>query len=326
MDVHVVPVDWATNGDRLRRLREQVFIVEQGVPREIEWDGLDEDAHHFIALNAAGVPLGNARLLATGQIGRIAVVAEHRGKGIGRRLLDLAVDTAAQLGIRTVFLHAQAHAVDFYARAGFVSRGQQFEEAGIVHVEMSRDLPVVYVPDADTRRLSIHNPDPAPEPNRSATVHHFRSEHDARERLYALMGDTHRHLDLSSPLLDHALFDTERCVAILSDIARRHALTRIRILIDDVTLVVARGHGLVELARRLSSKIEIRRASEPQSANAPGSFAVVDGKGLWLLPDASVYAGWCTAYEPVQAQRLQQEFVHRFERGLLDAELRLLTL
>ncbi len=75
MPVHAVKVDWSTHRDRLRAIRARVFIEEQGVPQDLEWDGLDESADHFIALNEAGVALGTARLLNTGQIGRMAVLA-----------------------------------------------------------------------------------------------------------------------------------------------------------------------------------------------------------------------------------------------------------
>ena len=154
MPVHAVKVEWATHRDRLRAIRARVFIEEQGVPKDLEWDGLDESAEHFIALNEAGVALGTARLLSTGQIGRMAVLAEQRGRGIGRQLLETAVSHAVTLGMPRVFLHAQRHAEGFYRKSGFAPTGAETVEAGIEHVEMDMILPIPFEPSAPSREPS----------------------------------------------------------------------------------------------------------------------------------------------------------------------------
>src|SRR4051794_33676211 len=123
MPVHAVWVDWTKNKDRLCAIRQRVFTGEQGVPEELDLDGLDETAQHFLALNEMGNPIGTARLVASGQIGRMAVLAEHRKLGIGRKLLDAAVDHARRTGMTRVFLHAQSHAEEFYRKSGFVRVG-----------------------------------------------------------------------------------------------------------------------------------------------------------------------------------------------------------
>lgn len=132
--------DWATERSTLSNIRRIVFIVEQGVPQEQEWDGQDEKASHFIALSEDDTPIGNARLLPDGQIGRMAVISEHRGKGVGRVLLEAAVEKARHLGLPRVYLHAQTHALTFYERSGFIPFGEEFEEAGIAHREMALNL------------------------------------------------------------------------------------------------------------------------------------------------------------------------------------------
>ena len=121
-------------------IRNAVFVDEQGVPPELECDGRDVDANHFLATDEAGHPVGTARLLADGQIGRIAVLPAFRRRGIGRRLLTLAVDAARARGERRVWLHAQIEARELYLQAGFRIEGEQFMEAGIPHVAMERDL------------------------------------------------------------------------------------------------------------------------------------------------------------------------------------------
>ena len=138
--VRVEAVPWATHRRRLMAVRRGVFIDEQGVPAALELDGQDADATHFIAMDAAGEPLGTARLLADGQIGRVAVVPEARRQGIAGRLLARAIAAARRRGDAGVWLNAQVDALGLYERAGFQAVGETFEEAGITHLRMERSL------------------------------------------------------------------------------------------------------------------------------------------------------------------------------------------
>jgi len=135
---------WAELGDAARTLRAEVFVDEQKVPIAMEWDGADEDAVHAVALNRFGMPLATGRLLAhapgVAKIGRMAVRQNLRGGGMGREVLDALLNEARARGDMQAVLHAQTSAAHFYERAGFVARGAEFEEAGIAHIEMVRDL------------------------------------------------------------------------------------------------------------------------------------------------------------------------------------------
>jgi len=131
---------WRSDKSSLSNLRRIVFIVEQNVPQQEEWDGLDDDAWHWLATDEQDRPIGTSRLLPSGQIGRMAVIAEYRGKNIGRALLEQAVLKAQHLGFNEVYLNAQSHALGFYERAGFEIAGQEFEEAGIAHFRMEQTL------------------------------------------------------------------------------------------------------------------------------------------------------------------------------------------
>lgn len=139
-DFVVVSADWAHGRDRLSHVRRAVFIEEQGVPAQMEWDADDAVSLHFLALDPAGRPIGCARLLPDGHIGRMAVLPAWRGRGVGRALLDAAIRAARTRGDTIVRLSAQTHAVGFYARAGFVADGDEYEEAGIPHVAMQKKL------------------------------------------------------------------------------------------------------------------------------------------------------------------------------------------
>ena len=125
--------DWERDGPELARVRTRVFVEEQQVPPDLEWDGQDAGALHLIARDPGGQAIGTARVLASGQIGRMAVLREWRGRGVGGALLDAALAEALRPGRPVPFLNAQTSAEGFYARRGFRARGPVFEEAGIPH-------------------------------------------------------------------------------------------------------------------------------------------------------------------------------------------------
>jgi predicted GNAT family N-acyltransferase len=131
---------WKNDSEALRAIRESVFICEQGVPPELEWDELDDACFHLLAINSAGKPMGTARLSPEGRIGRMAVLKEWRGKGIGRALMERLVAEAQKTQMHQVTLHAQTQAVDFYQKFGFRVLGEEFMEAGIPHVRMILQL------------------------------------------------------------------------------------------------------------------------------------------------------------------------------------------
>jgi len=135
---------WDELGQQMRALREQVFVLEQKIPADLEWDEADASAIHALAVNRFGMPLATGRLVlqegASARIGRMATSRLVRGSGIGRQVLDALIAAARSRGVREVMLHAQTSAQNFYLRAGVLPRGAVFEEAGISHIEMRRTL------------------------------------------------------------------------------------------------------------------------------------------------------------------------------------------
>lgn len=126
-------------------VRRAVFIDEQDVPEEIEMDGKDEDAVHFIIYDGeAEKPVGTARLCpptdGVAKPERVAVLEQYRGYGIGRKLMSLIEAEARSQGCERAALHAQTHVVDFYDDLGYEVVSEEFEEAGIPHVEMEKEL------------------------------------------------------------------------------------------------------------------------------------------------------------------------------------------
>jgi YbgC/YbaW family acyl-CoA thioester hydrolase len=137
---------WAELGADARRVRTEVFVQEQRIPAELEWDEADETAVHAVGYNRMGRAVATGRLLpasgGTAKIGRMAVHQVLRGCGFGEQVLRALAARAQERGDRGIELHAQRTASAFYARLGFVPQGEPFEEAGIPHIAMTSALPL----------------------------------------------------------------------------------------------------------------------------------------------------------------------------------------
>ncbi|MFI9466447.1 GNAT family N-acetyltransferase [Streptomyces sp. NPDC052492] len=134
-------------------VRKEVFVAEQGVPEDIEYDAHDADAVHVLAVADDGTPLGTGRLLhgpaaaaktggdpSVGSLGRLAVLRRARGLGVGAALVRAVEQAARDRGLTAVDLHAQTHALGFYERLGYEAYGPEFPDAGMPHRAMRRAL------------------------------------------------------------------------------------------------------------------------------------------------------------------------------------------
>ena len=136
--VHLI--SWHDGEPLLRAIREKVFMQEQGVSAELEWDGLDDISHHALALSANGEALGCGRVTPDGHIGRMAVLPEWRRKHIGSTILELLVNYARSQHLDRVDLNAQVQAMPLYEQFGFEVHGEVFIEAGMPHCRMTLHL------------------------------------------------------------------------------------------------------------------------------------------------------------------------------------------
>jgi YbgC/YbaW family acyl-CoA thioester hydrolase len=135
---------WSFLGSKARSIRTEVFIHEQNIPAEMEWDEVDGTALHVVASNRFGMHLATGRLLSSegrvARIGRVASIHAVRGTGVGRCVLEALIRVARERGDTEVRLNAQTSVQAFYTRVGFVPIGAVYEEAGIAHIEMARQL------------------------------------------------------------------------------------------------------------------------------------------------------------------------------------------
>lgn len=137
-DIVIKTVDFNNNFSEIEKIRTSVFVKEQNVPIELEWDEFDNDSSHIIAYYK-NKPVGTARLLNDGHIGRMAVLKAYRNRNIGKNMLKYILEIAQKRSINNIELSAQEHAVNFYKKYGFTVTSNVYMDAGIPHYTMQYD-------------------------------------------------------------------------------------------------------------------------------------------------------------------------------------------
>ena len=329
VDVRIA--DWETESAALKAIRKRVFVEEQKVPREVEWDGRDDDAVHLVAEDHRGDAVGTARLLPTGQIGRMAVLPERRGFGIGRRLLDAAVDAARDRGETEVFLNAQARALAFYEAAGFRTVGPEFEEAGIPHRRMELPIGIAFEPPVEGP-LRIVNADADRSPYEHPAlgdcvdaVRMLEGEGALADAIVELAAHARREVLIYSQDLDPRYFDRPELLEALSRFARRHGNARVGVLVHDTRRMIRDGHGLLELARRLSSSMAIRIV-HPEMQDRDDTFVLADRTGMVGIPRSSAPAGFTNLNDAPLTRQYANLWNRLNDRSVTDPNLRQMSI
>ncbi|MGV8940074.1 MAG: GNAT family N-acetyltransferase [Lysobacter sp.] len=291
----VESIDYASGLADLRAVRETVFVHEQGVPLALEWDELDPSCHHVIARDANGNPIGTGRLTPDRSIGRMAVLPQWRGRGIGDALLRALVDQGRRLGWHELSLHAQVRAIGFYARHGFLPRGERFQEAGIEHQDMHTLLdatnPVGFRAAAITATLGV-------------------------------IGRARRNLYVYSRELDPGLLDAPEVLEALRRFAVDQGTTHI--LLHDPATPQRTLSPLITLAQRLPSVFAFRAVEEPGDQSYPSAFLANDRGGYYFRPLAARLEGETRLDVPARARQLKSTFEAVWERSRPCVEYRAL--
>lgn len=131
---------WADLGEYCKSIRLPVFVEEQGVPQHLELDPQDETFLHVVIFNHDNTAIATARLAPNGKFGRMAVLKKYRRQGLGAELLREITKLANSLELEQLACHAQQSAVNFYQNNGFQITGKPFQEAGITHIKMLKNL------------------------------------------------------------------------------------------------------------------------------------------------------------------------------------------
>ena len=314
-DFRVEPADWVTDLAALRAVREQVFVIEQNVPVDEEWDALDARSRHVIARDAEDRPIGTGRLTPERLIGRMAVLKEWRGRGVGEALLEALLHQARALGYPEVELHAQVHAIPFYEKYGFEAYGDEFDECAIMHRMMRLDL-------APGEARAARPLPPKPEPRTLIA--------DDRDQALAAIADllaAARHeIAIYTRDLDPVLLDVPLILDAIKRIALSGHRARVRILVQEPRKAIADGHRLIALAQRLPSLIELRTPEDEHDRQYASAFLINDRRGFLFRTLASRNEGEGSTYAPGRHAQLREYFDQVWERSVPSEELRQLAL
>ena len=290
-------VDYAQAQDELRAVREPVFVQEQQVPLEEEWDALDPLCRHVIARDESGQPIGTGRLTPERKIGRMAVLRDWRGKGVGDALLSALMAQAWEMGWPAISLNAQVSAEPFYARHGFVPYGPGFEEAGIQHQAMHRNLK-----------------GPTPIENAAAAI----------AITTALVLQARRSLVIYSRELDPGLLDSPAVLEALRAFATAGHGGEVRILLQDTAAPQRALAPLLPLAQRLPSVFSFRTVTEPVDRAYASAFLANDAGGYYFRQLGHRFDGEADLDGAGRARQLQEGFGRVWERAHLCTEFRAL--
>lgn len=302
--LRVVDARYPADFDKLRAVREPVFVVEQHCPIEEEWDALDAPSAHALVLNERDEPVATGRLTPDHKIGRMAVLAGYRGSGVGALVMERLIAKARELGYPELALSSQVHAIPFYERFGFIADGPEYLDANIPHRMMYRPLPA----------------------QASTGVIRFDRAASARVTAMDLMRAARHRIGIATHSLDAELFDNEAAVALVRRVAMSGRGARIQILIEDVTPAIQAGHRLVELAQRLSSLVEVRRANRRDDPEF-GPAAVLTDAGGWLRrPDPMRYEGEAGLDDRPRCREMWLTFERSWERAQPETAVRALKL
>lgn len=316
LDLQIDIANWSSDGVELRRLRTEVFVIEQGVPPELEPDAADASALHVLARLPDGSAAATGRLTVDGRIGRMAVRRDLRGRGIGDAVLRTLLELARGRGLTQVSLAAQIGAIGFYERHGFIADGPQFDDAGILH----RGMQLALEPLAAPPRLSPL------EQRAREQAQEIDSLDAARAATVRVLGGARRQVWIYTRDLDAGLYDDPQVLEAFKRLALGGQEHAVRILIQQPAAAVAAGHGLLRLMHRVPTAIIARTPVAEEDRKYAQAFAVSDAGAIYLRPLGSRFDGEARFAAAGLARQLRDYFGEVWERAEPAPELRRLAL
>lgn len=328
-DFTVETCDWSNDRDRtaLCAVREEVFVREQNVPPEMEIDDDDPRSVHVLARALDDTAIGAGRLLAeidmttegvsstAGRIGRMAVLRDWRGRGVGAAMLRLLLEQARTRGMAEARLYAQTGAADFYSKHGFGVSGEDFMDAGILHRPMRLPISAAAAP-----------PRPPPKPRPVVRALSVQTREQLIEATQVVLRGTRHVLRILVCELDPMLLDDSACLVELRRIAISGRGASIRILAQDISRAQREGNRVLDLAQRLPSVIQFHRPVEDVDREYPSAFMCSDTGGYLFRPIAQRMESVGSTCAPGRAAQLDAQFDQVWERSVSFSELRALEI
>lgn len=324
--INVISTTWEEDEVTLRALREAVFINEQQVPPDLEWDEHDQSATHFLAFNDKQEPVGTARLMTTGQLGRMAVLPPYRKQGFGGALLRKAIKEAQHQGMDEVILYAQTHALPFYEKFGFTAYDDEFMDAGIPHRRMRLAITPLTQSSVSTHKgLPDLTSVDAPRLGETKISYLLQTSGEFSTLLNFLMAQAKHSIRLLSADLDYPLLDNEIFIGHLSKLLCSNPRANFKMLIHNTDNFHERPHRLIPLARRITSSLEIKKCN-PKYASPGAVYMIIDNVGLCYRPSFETYEGFINANYPRKCAELIHDFNYLWEHALPENDIRTFTI
>lgn len=295
----VAVVAYPLQHEALHAVRHRVFVDEQQVPAALEIDALDPLSVHVLARDAAGTPIGAGRLTPDGRIGRMAVLAAWRGRGVGEALLLALVAAAQAAGWPQLTLHAQLPARVFYSRQGFLPEGEVFDEAGIAHQQMRRRL------DGASR---------------------ITCAEEAVAITTALVHRARRQLWIHSRQLDPGVLDAAPVLEALRRFGSARRDKQAWLIVHDAEAIPQAGSPLLGLLQRLPSVFRVRQVSDPVDRALASACLLNDAGDYYFRLSGLRVDGEAALALPARCRPLQDGLQRVWERSRDCSELRAIGL
>jgi ribosomal protein S18 acetylase RimI-like enzyme len=276
-------------------------------------------------MDISGGVIGCIRISMDGQISRLAVMSEHRHKGIGQSLVELATIKAVRLGLPEVRSEALATLDHFYTRAGFTKRGESFDGFGLEHQTYFKatDGEDLHQAPVRTAGKDGHYTDAGItyQLGEDNNLIMLRREEDFRNVILEMTGQALQSIRIYSPLLEHKLFDNLELLEICSALARKNRYTSIEILLYEAHRAVKNGHALLEISRKLPSSIKMKIV-HPDYRRLNHEYVLVDSAGVIYRLDHEDFDGYANFSDKTECGRMGRQFQAAWESGLNDPDLR----
>jgi predicted GNAT family N-acyltransferase len=310
----IEPADYQADYDDLRTVRAAVFVEEQDIPVEIEFDAIDAQCRHVLARDAEHRPIGTGRLTADFKIGRMAVLPHWRGQGVGKALLQNLIETARRSGATEVTVNAPLETLDFYQKSGFTAYGQISEVAGIRHQSMRLCLqPAVAISYRTIKPRGV-----------SVEAVKFDSLPETVAATLQLIAQARRQVCIYSRDLEYSLYGRSEIVEALKRFAVQSRDGGVQIVVQDTIAVRSQSHPLLDLAQRLPSFFEFRTPVEAEDLQYASVFLANDRDGYLFRLLGSRYEGDWSPAAPARTRQLAEEFDRIWQRSRICTEFRAL--
>ena len=289
MEINIV--SWDDAQTALRLIRQKVFIDEQEVPEDLEWDSFDKQAVHILG-KEGNRPVACARLLPDGQLGRLAVLKDYRTHGWGGRLLRTAEEYLLDKKFSKVFLNSQANSYRFYYKNGYRPTGKMMWDANIPHIEMQKILKRPN-PSSKTYILNCDDDSHTSDQAIASAVWFQIASSQSRREIVIQIHD-----------LAHPLFNNPSCLSSLITFIKQSRQTYVRILIHNEVPGLAE-HPLLRLRDRMSSRMKVRAIDSPLNKEAHNNLITFDLCGQLRFNHKSVF---CNFSNRLSASRHRENF------------------